>query len=127
MAKNLKFGQKSKIRPKIKIFVNINSGQTKTKKNTKSPKNHILNSNIDAELFGPKHIYNYPTPIETRVYYPTEKSVPYDPEGILGTLTSIFMVYLGLQAGKWFNFYDSNSTRLKYLFSASAIVRGKSF
>ena len=76
---------------------------------------------IDSKFFGSNHIYNYPTPIETGVFYPGDESVPYDPEGILGTLTSIFMVYLGLQAGKWFNFYDSDKTRLKYLIGACVI------
>ena len=70
---------------------------------------------IDYKFFGGDHVYNYPTPVETKVYFPTYQKVPYDPEGTLGSLTSIFMVYLGLQAGKVFSFYKSPMTRLKHL------------
>ncbi|XP_070185611.1 heparan-alpha-glucosaminide N-acetyltransferase-like isoform X2 [Littorina saxatilis] len=50
---------------------------------------------IDRKVFGDSHIYNNPTCKE--IYHTT---VPFDPEGLLGTLTSVFMCFLGLQAGK---------------------------
>ncbi|XP_069123986.1 heparan-alpha-glucosaminide N-acetyltransferase-like isoform X3 [Argopecten irradians] len=50
---------------------------------------------IDRQVLGDTHIYNSPT---CKEIYNTK--VPYDPEGILGTLTSCFMCFLGLQAGK---------------------------
>ncbi|CAN7990476.1 unnamed protein product [Ixodes pacificus] len=50
---------------------------------------------IDRTLLGDSHIYHAATP---RLLYKSHQ--PYDPEGILGCLTSIFLVFLGLQAGK---------------------------
>ncbi|OWF52104.1 heparan-alpha-glucosaminide N-acetyltransferase-like isoform X2 [Mizuhopecten yessoensis] len=50
---------------------------------------------IDRMVLGDSHIYNNPT---CKEIYNTK--VPYDPEGILGTITSCFMCFLGLQAGK---------------------------
>ncbi|CAH1793906.1 unnamed protein product [Owenia fusiformis] len=50
---------------------------------------------IDRWFFGANHIYQHPTCKE--VYH---THVAHDPEGILGTLTSIFMCFLGLQMGK---------------------------
>ncbi|KAK8769527.1 hypothetical protein V5799_014007 [Amblyomma americanum] len=50
---------------------------------------------IDRTIFGNEHIYQTP---DMRHVYHTHQ--PYDPEGTLGCLTSIFLVFLGLQAGK---------------------------
>lgn len=50
---------------------------------------------IDRVVLGTDHIYKHPT--FKKLYGST---LPYDPEGILGFLTSIFLVFLGLQAGK---------------------------
>lgn len=50
---------------------------------------------IDRLVFGVNHIHQTPT---FKAIYDTK--VPYDPEGILGNLTTIFIVFLGLQAGK---------------------------
>uniref|UniRef100_A0A8C6LFM1 Heparan-alpha-glucosaminide N-acetyltransferase n=1 Tax=Nothobranchius furzeri TaxID=105023 RepID=A0A8C6LFM1_NOTFU len=50
---------------------------------------------IDRWLLGENHIYQTPS---SRVIYATH--VPYDPEGILGSINSILMAFLGLQAGK---------------------------
>ncbi|XP_076369113.1 heparan-alpha-glucosaminide N-acetyltransferase-like isoform X1 [Tachypleus tridentatus] len=50
---------------------------------------------IDRIVLGESHMYQHPT---AKVIYLTD--LPYDPEGILGFLTSIFLVFLGLQAGK---------------------------
>ncbi|XP_076001429.1 heparan-alpha-glucosaminide N-acetyltransferase isoform X2 [Genypterus blacodes] len=50
---------------------------------------------IDRLLLGRSHIYQTPS---SRVIYATQ--VPYDPEGVLGSINSIVMAFLGLQAGK---------------------------
>uniref|UniRef100_A0A667XMI5 Heparan-alpha-glucosaminide N-acetyltransferase n=1 Tax=Myripristis murdjan TaxID=586833 RepID=A0A667XMI5_9TELE len=49
---------------------------------------------IDRWLLGESHIYQTPS---SRVIYATH--VPFDPEGVLGSINSIFMTFLGLQAG----------------------------
>lgn len=50
---------------------------------------------IDRWLLGTNHIYQTPS---SRVIYATR--MPYDPEGVLGSINSILMAFLGLQAGK---------------------------
>lgn len=50
---------------------------------------------IDRWLLGDDHIYQTPS---SRVIYMTH--MPYDPEGVLGSINSILMAFLGLQAGK---------------------------
>lgn len=50
---------------------------------------------IDRLIFGSKHIYQTPT---FRIIYQT--ILPFDPEGLLGILTVILNVYLGVQAGR---------------------------
>ncbi|ELT88879.1 hypothetical protein CAPTEDRAFT_26311, partial [Capitella teleta] len=50
---------------------------------------------IDRMIFGTEHMYGHPT-----CMIPYQTTVPLDPEGVLGTLTSIFLCFLGLQAGK---------------------------
>lgn len=50
---------------------------------------------IDRWLLGENHIYQTPS---SRVIYATH--MPYDPEGVLGSINSILMAFLGLQAGK---------------------------
>ena len=50
---------------------------------------------IDRQVFGDAHVYQHPTC--TDIF---KSTVPYDPEGLLGTLTSCFLCFLGLQAGK---------------------------
>lgn len=49
---------------------------------------------IDVSVFGPHHIYQRPT--SHAVY----GGVSHDPEGLLGVLTSIFLCWLGVAAGK---------------------------
>lgn len=56
---------------------------------------------IDRSIFG-EHMYKTPPcheMYETKVYY--------DPEGILGTFTSILSVYLGVQAGRILNTFQT--------------------
>ncbi|KGL90128.1 Heparan-alpha-glucosaminide N-acetyltransferase, partial [Charadrius vociferus] len=52
---------------------------------------------IDRLLLGEKHIYQHPS---SSVIYQT--TMPYDPEGILGTINTIFMAFLGLQVPLFF-------------------------
>ncbi|KAK1176006.1 heparan-alpha-glucosaminide N-acetyltransferase isoform X1 [Acipenser oxyrinchus oxyrinchus] len=55
---------------------------------------------IDRWLFGEKHIHQTPT---SHVLYLS--TMPYDPEGVLGSFNSIVMAFLGLQAGKILLYY----------------------
>ncbi|XP_061627325.1 heparan-alpha-glucosaminide N-acetyltransferase isoform X3 [Phyllopteryx taeniolatus] len=50
---------------------------------------------VDRWLLGENHIYQTPS---ARVLYATH--MPFDPEGVLGSINSIVMAFLGLQAGK---------------------------
>ncbi|KAJ8247763.1 hypothetical protein GJAV_G00250040 [Gymnothorax javanicus] len=50
---------------------------------------------IDRVLLGEEHIYRNPS---SRVLYLS--TMPYDPEGVLGSINSVVMAFLGLQAGK---------------------------
>ncbi|RXN18563.1 heparan-alpha-glucosaminide N-acetyltransferase isoform X2 [Labeo rohita] len=50
---------------------------------------------IDRWLLGENHIYQTPS---SRVVY--QSVIPFDPEGVLGSINSILMAFLGLQAGK---------------------------
>ena len=50
---------------------------------------------VDVLFFGSVHIYQNPTP--KKIY---DTHVPFDPEGLLGSFTSLFLVFLGVQAGK---------------------------
>ncbi|XP_029179272.2 heparan-alpha-glucosaminide N-acetyltransferase-like [Acropora millepora] len=63
---------------------------------------------IDRHLFGFKHIYQKPTCMKT---YKTK--FPYDPEGALGTLTSSFLVFLGVQAGYTLFTFPNHISRMK--------------
>lgn len=62
---------------------------------------------IDRVILGEQHLYQHPTIKE--IYH---TSMPYDPEGILGYFTSIFLVFLGLQAGKILITYKESKERL---------------
>ncbi|KAL3877245.1 hypothetical protein ACJMK2_034978 [Sinanodonta woodiana] len=68
-------------------------------------------SYIDRQVFGVNHIYQSPT---CKELYHT--SVPHDPEGLLGTLTSCFLCFLGLQAGKIFVTYKFWKPRIYRFF-----------
>ncbi|XP_052068366.1 heparan-alpha-glucosaminide N-acetyltransferase-like isoform X2 [Mytilus californianus] len=65
---------------------------------------------IDREIFGLDHIYKNPTSKE--IY---KNTIAYDPEGLLGTLTSCVICFLGLQAGKIFMTYKNRQQRVKRL------------
>ncbi|XP_062430437.1 heparan-alpha-glucosaminide N-acetyltransferase isoform X3 [Rhea pennata] len=56
------------------------------------------------------------------VLYQTK--MPYDPEGILGTINTIFMAFLGLQAGKIILFYKDQHKQIMSRFFIWSIVMG---
>ncbi|XP_065842224.1 heparan-alpha-glucosaminide N-acetyltransferase-like [Oscarella lobularis] len=70
---------------------------------------------IDSVLFK-KHVYPHPT---CKELYGTG---PYDPEGTLGTLTSIFLAFLGVHAGRVFLTHRDDGPRLKRLIIAGIIA-----
>ncbi|XP_052797385.1 heparan-alpha-glucosaminide N-acetyltransferase-like [Mya arenaria] len=72
---------------------------------------------IDRVVLGHNHIYGNPTP---KAIYQTV--VPYDPEGILGTLASIFLCFLGLQGGRIFVTYKGHKSRIIRLIVWSLIT-----
>ncbi|KAM7167587.1 heparan-alpha-glucosaminide N-acetyltransferase isoform 2-T2 [Macrochelys suwanniensis] len=74
---------------------------------------------IDHLLLGERHIYQHPS---SNVIYQT--TVAYDPEGILGTINSIFMAFLGLQAGKIFLFYKDQHKQMMSRFFIWSVVMG---
>ncbi|XP_011501463.1 PREDICTED: heparan-alpha-glucosaminide N-acetyltransferase-like [Ceratosolen solmsi marchali] len=61
---------------------------------------------VDKVLLGVNHIYQFPT--ANSVY----GSGPFDPEGVLGCLTSIFQVFLGIQAGQILCHYEDWKNRI---------------
>lgn len=61
---------------------------------------------IDRIALG-KHIYRWPT---IKDVYKTV--IPFDPEGILGCLTSIVLVFFGVQAGHILTIHSKHSSRL---------------
>jgi len=61
---------------------------------------------IDRIALG-KHIYRFPT---IKELYKT--SLPFDPEGILGCLPSIVLVFFGVQAGHIISIHPKNKPRL---------------
>jgi heparan-alpha-glucosaminide N-acetyltransferase len=63
------------------------------------------------------HIFPFPTALFTY------KSGTYDPEGILGTLTSVFQVWLGVQAGIVLQVYQNHFSRL-WRWTAWAVITG---
>lgn len=65
-------------------------------------------SYIDRQIFGEQRIYQRPTCKE--IY---DTTVPHDPEGLLGILTSCFMCFLGLQAGKILLTYSDWKSRIR--------------
>ncbi|XP_015606463.1 heparan-alpha-glucosaminide N-acetyltransferase [Cephus cinctus] len=61
---------------------------------------------IDKIVLGIDHIYQWPT--SSTVY----GSGPFDPEGILGCLTTIFQAFLGVQAGMILRYYKNWKDRV---------------
>jgi len=68
---------------------------------------------IDRKIFGENHMYGHPTC--KNVYYPlltNDEKVPFDPEGILGSINGCIMVIIGCQAGKIFLYYKTPRARI---------------
>ncbi|XP_053114737.1 heparan-alpha-glucosaminide N-acetyltransferase isoform X2 [Hemicordylus capensis] len=74
---------------------------------------------IDHLLLGEKHIYQHPS---SNVIYQT--TVAFDPEGILGTINSVVMAFLGLQAGKILLFYRGQHKQIMLRFCMWGVVTG---
>ena len=73
---------------------------------------------IDRKVFGDAHIYQHPTCSE--IY---NTVMPYEPEGLLGVLTSCFLCFLGLQAGKILVTYPDPIARVTR-FSVWSVILG---
>lgn len=74
---------------------------------------------IDRWLLGEKHIYQTPS---SRVIYATHMA--YDPEGVLGSVNSILMAFLGLQAGKIILHYREHHTSIMSRFLMWGLLLG---
>ncbi|GFN98343.1 heparan-alpha-glucosaminide n-acetyltransferase [Plakobranchus ocellatus] len=74
---------------------------------------------IDRMFFGESHIYSSPTSKE--IY---ASSLPYDPEGLLGTLNSCVLCFLGLQAGKILFVYTDWVQRTRRFFIWAIVLGG---
>ncbi|XP_037382576.1 heparan-alpha-glucosaminide N-acetyltransferase, partial [Talpa occidentalis] len=74
---------------------------------------------LDRVLLGDDHLYQHPS---SAVLYHTE--VTYDPEGILGTINSIVMAFLGVQAGKILLYYKDRTKDILIRFTAWCCVLG---
>jgi len=72
---------------------------------------------VDRAVFGPNHMYSRPT---AYVIYSTV--VPFDPEGLLGCLTSILSVFLGVQAGKTLLAFGDWNARVRRWLAWSVVL-----
>uniref|UniRef100_A0A6A7G702 Heparan-alpha-glucosaminide N-acetyltransferase-like n=1 Tax=Hirondellea gigas TaxID=1518452 RepID=A0A6A7G702_9CRUS len=61
---------------------------------------------VDRWILGVEHIYQNPTAKQTY------SSGPFDPEGVLGSMLSVFQVFLGLVAGTVLQHHSSDNERL---------------
>ncbi|XP_034464267.1 heparan-alpha-glucosaminide N-acetyltransferase [Hippoglossus hippoglossus] len=73
---------------------------------------------IDRLMFG-DNMYRYPTCKE--LYQTTQ---PFDPEGVLGTINSIVMGFLGMQAGNIIIFYKGRNVQILCRFLVWAVILG---
>ncbi|XP_075875219.1 heparan-alpha-glucosaminide N-acetyltransferase [Nelusetta ayraudi] len=73
---------------------------------------------VDRWMFG-DNMYRYPT---CREMYGTTQ--PFDPEGVLGTINSIVMGFLGMQAGKIIISYKGRDVHILGRFLTWAVVLG---
>ncbi|KAM9344539.1 heparan-alpha-glucosaminide N-acetyltransferase [Symphorus nematophorus] len=73
---------------------------------------------IDRWMFG-DNMYRYPTCKE--IYQTTQ---PFDPEGVLGTINSIVMGFLGMQAGKIIIAYKGTNFHILCRFLVWAVILG---
>ncbi|KAK7901694.1 hypothetical protein WMY93_018463 [Mugilogobius chulae] len=75
---------------------------------------------IDRWMFG-DNMFRYPT---CKEMYRT--SQPFDPEGVLGTINSVLMGFLGMQAGKIIIFYKGSKVNILGRFAVWALLLGTS-
>ncbi|KAK5908162.1 hypothetical protein CgunFtcFv8_016243 [Champsocephalus gunnari] len=73
---------------------------------------------IDRWMFG-DNMYRYPTCKE--LYRSTQ---PFDPEGVLGTINSVVIGFLGMQAGKIIIFYRGINVHILCRFLVWAVILG---
>ncbi|XP_072293662.1 heparan-alpha-glucosaminide N-acetyltransferase [Eucyclogobius newberryi] len=73
---------------------------------------------IDRWMFG-DNMFRYPT---CRELYRT--TLPFDPEGVLGTINSVLLGFLGMQAGKIILFYSGSSASVLGRFGVWALLLG---
>ncbi|XP_069096296.1 heparan-alpha-glucosaminide N-acetyltransferase-like isoform X1 [Pleurodeles waltl] len=74
---------------------------------------------IDKWLLGENHIFGHPT---CKELYKT--TVPFDPEGVLGTINSVLMAFFGLQAGKIILLYRKQPYSILKRFVVWAVLLG---
>ncbi|XP_007933232.1 heparan-alpha-glucosaminide N-acetyltransferase [Orycteropus afer afer] len=74
---------------------------------------------IDRVLLGDDHLYQHPS---SAVLYHTK--VAYDPEGILGTINSIVIACLGVQAGKILLYYKDQTKGILIRFTVWCCILG---
>ncbi|UJR27883.1 hypothetical protein I4U23_009148 [Adineta vaga] len=72
---------------------------------------------IDRMIFTDKHLYQHPT---CQVVYGCKP--PFDPENLFGALPTIFLAFLGVQAGRILIIYQTDAERLIRLFSWSILT-----
>ncbi|CAH0386561.1 unnamed protein product [Bemisia tabaci] len=63
---------------------------------------------IDRLVFGENHLYQRPT--SAKIY---KSTIPFDPEGLLGVIPTVFLMFLGVQAGRILHCYQSTDARVK--------------
>uniref|UniRef100_A0A6Q2XVB0 Heparan-alpha-glucosaminide N-acetyltransferase catalytic domain-containing protein n=1 Tax=Esox lucius TaxID=8010 RepID=A0A6Q2XVB0_ESOLU len=74
---------------------------------------------VDRWLLGEKHIYQTPS---SRLIYMSH--MPFDPEGVLGSINSVLMAFLGLQAGKILLHYKNQHSSIMSRFLIWGLVLG---
>ncbi|CAF3282215.1 unnamed protein product [Rotaria socialis] len=71
---------------------------------------------IDRVIFTDKHLYQYPT---CQAVYGC--NIAFDPENLFGAMPTIFLAYLGVQAGRILVMYQNHADRLARLFTWSIL------
>ncbi|XP_054847125.1 heparan-alpha-glucosaminide N-acetyltransferase isoform X2 [Eublepharis macularius] len=74
---------------------------------------------IDRLLLGEKHIYQHPS---SNVLYMT--TVAFDPEGVLGTINSVILAFLGLQGGKILLLFKDQPRQIMLRFCVWSVIMG---
>jgi len=72
---------------------------------------------VDVSIFGSQHIYQHPTCHQ--IYRGT---TPHDPEGLLGTLNSLVLVWLGVAAGRVLLVHPTWQGRIKRWLSYAVLT-----